>query len=722
MQQGWHGDGAVSTLTLELPGAIQLDLLEQHGKILGLGEVRCGTVPLRNGRRPLFVDIRNPWGVQLCDYRLAARQEIDGGWRLTFRMNCVAGGQMEWQLHECRPMRQVADWSLGPEPAEDTDLELELLAVHRRIGSREFTGFSYQYHYRSRGLPIYQILDRGTWEPGGSAAACELWLRNGNAPCIYRPSGLADHYSTEWYLPSCTNANIFQFLPLQTHLQGFTMTASEAGTLVTWSPEVYHLRTLLEKPRGTDLFVHLHEHCGDLAPVFSSAQMEVLFCPGPTSRIDRANLHGDLLDLVAETLHGHLELRRERVPTYGQIEEWTDADLELYRREGLPTLAEAGITYVELANHFQNNMNTWGLSNMCATVDYKIAETVGADKLQAFCHDAQARGVRVGMWGNTAISTLTERFWHRNGTPKRIDYLPREGSIMAALQTSARPFVLNSYGAIEADHYTPVFCALNLRDPVVRSYWLTAWERLLRETGITGIFLDSSFNMSSDKFDWRYHAEPQASREATVDQTHLLGSMRPPVPLPGTIHSQYLAHLTLVRAMQRLGYLYCGEDSGVFGIHRNGPGLLARLDNLFMWADFVAAFNAPALRAAGADPAAIFFRGLAYRLMWGLFWHVSSRRLSFDYGGQDAPEDRPGDWHFALYHAYNEVQAHMQGREILADECGVVYRHGGRLVLWAFADFAFPLPAAVPVRDVLAGVTTPATTIIHAQRQRIYLA
>ena len=112
---------------------------------------------------------------------------------------------------------------------------------------------------------------------------------------------------------------------------------------------------------------------------------------------------------------------------------------------------------------------------------------------------------------------------------------------MEALGKAKRPFVINSYGAIEADHYTTSFCVLNLRDPVVRDYWLTAWGRLYSEVGIAGIFLDSSFNMSSDKFDWRFNADPEAATgSATIDQTHLLEAMRPARTPPSSIETQDL--------------------------------------------------------------------------------------------------------------------------------------------------------------------------------------
>jgi hypothetical protein len=707
------------TREIRLETDVRCALRCRGNTFLGLGEIEIAGRRIRAGKRPMFVDIRNPWGVQLRDYRLLDCAPHGNGLRLSFAMRRETGGPMDWQLHTCRPVRALSDWSAGPRAARGTELTLDLEPVARRIGSREFAGFRYQYRYRSPDLPIYLILDRATWELDGSARAGEFWLRQSCAPTVYRPKTLAERYATEWYLQPCVNSNIFQFLPLQTQLQGFTMTAGDAGVLLTWSPKVAHIRSYFEKPRGTDLFAHLHEHGGDLAREFETAPMEVLFAPGATSRVERANLHGDMMELVYETLHADVGFRREYVPTYGQIEEWGAADLDLYRREGIPALAEAGIRHVELANHFQNNMNVWGLSNMCCTVDYKVAESVGEDRLRAFCADASARGLRVGMWGNTAISTMTVLLSRKNGESDRIRRLPEEGAVMQALAGTPRPFVLNSYGAIEADHYTPVFCALNLRDPVVRDYWLKSWRHLREGIGVTGLFLDSSFNMSSDKFNWRYNADPDTRGGATIDQADLLGHMRPAQEPASSIESAYLAHLELMREMQAMGYLYCGEDCGVFGIHRSGPALAARLDNLWMWREFVAEFDAAACRQAGADPDEVFFRGLAYRMMWSLRWIPSARCLSFHPYGANAPEDAPRDWHFALYRAYNAVEAHMRRRTILPEEAGVVYNDGNRRVVWSFAAGRLPLGGRHYVRNVLTGETFE-TDELALQPRQIY--
>jgi len=311
--------------------------------------------------------------------------------------------------------------------------------------------------------------------------------------------------------------------------------------------------------------------------------------------------------------------------------------------------------------------------------------------------------MRVGMWGNTALSTMTVLLSKKNGGGDRIRHLPEEGSVMQALASSKAPFVLNSYGAIEADHYTPNFCVLNLRDPAVRAYWRKRWRGLREAIGVSGIFLDSSFNLSSDKFNWRYNADPEARGGATIDQADLMGWMRPAQEPPSAIQSAYLDHLSLVREMQEMGYLYCGEDSGVFGVHRNGPALATRLDSLWLWREFIAGFDAAECRQAGADPDDIFFRGLAYRLMWSLRWLPDARCLSFHHARPNPPEDAPREWHFALYRAYNEVEGHMRRRTILPDEAGVRYTDGRHDIVWCFMAGRLPLEGRRAVLNVLTG-------------------
>jgi len=467
---------------------------------LGLGDIKINGETLRSSHLPMFVQISTPEAVELVNFKLSDKKVTDDGLTLSFSVQRQSEPTMEWMLHTVRNRRNMTDWTNGPVDAPDTRLTMEIRPVERKIGERIHKGFSYQYLFSSESLAIYKITDRSSWEMGGSAIGNEFWMRNGAVDSIRKFTEPSDFYSTEWYKKGIANPNIFQYHPLQTQLQGFTFTNSKEGTLVTFPNRVSHIRSLFEKWRGADQIVHFHEHCFDLANTFETSPVEVFFIPGKLDRVGCANLYNQFREMVHEELHAQINMKRERITTYGVIEEWTEPDFDYYTKKGLPELIDAGVKTIFITNQCQNDMNVWGVSNMCCNVDFKIAESVGEEKLKKFCDAAKAGGAKVEMWGNTAISTLTERFMHLEGKSKRIQFLPYKNSIMEVIRNAKAPFILNASSAIEADHYTPRFCALNLRDQDIRDYWMKQWKYFHDEVGIEGIFLDSSFNISNYKF------------------------------------------------------------------------------------------------------------------------------------------------------------------------------------------------------------------------------
>jgi len=659
---------------------------------LGLGEIKANGTPLRNSQLPMFAQVSTPEAIELVNYKLIDKVVTSDEIALSFSVRTQLGDTMEWMLHTVRNRRNMSDWTKEPEQAPGTRIMMKIKPVERKIGSVLVSGFSYQYLFSSDNLEIYKITDRSSWEIGGSAIGNEFWMRNGVVESIRKFADSNEFYSTEWYLPGAANPNVFQFHPLQTHLQGFTFTTSELGTLITFPNRVSHIRSLFEKWRGDDQIVHFHEHCNDLAKILETSPVEVFFIPGKLDKVGAANLYHQVREMVHEELHSQIDMKRERISTYGVIEEWTDPDFDYYTQKGLPKLLDAGVKTIFITNQCQNDMNVWGLSNMCCNVDFKIAGSVGEDKLKKFCQTAKAGGAKVEMWGNTAISSTTERFMHQEGKPKGIQFLPYKGSIMEVIRKSKSPFVRNASNAIEADHYTPRFCALNLRDEDIRRYWMKQWKHFHDDIGIEGIFLDSSFNMSSDKF---HHAQYDGSKDwhgATLDQKELLGKFRPINEPPKLIHTQYHAHLSWVVEMQKMGYQYCAEDMGVFGINRTGPHVLDRIRSLPIWADSYCDFNEKAVKKAGYEPLEIFFKGLAYRLMWKLYWNLEADRL--DLGIEESAA-------FELIRVFNRVAGYMYDREILPGERGVVYTKGNTSVLWAFENFEYSKHRIKSVTNVL---------------------
>lgn len=617
-------------------GETEIEVVQQDGHFAGIGQVTIGGVPMRNAKRPHSIEIRDPNGVKLVNYKLVEQSEVGNAIVLRLEAECLDDGIMEWMLHEVRYRYRTADWASVPTVASDTSIEWILEPAERSYRGVIYQGYSYRFRYHSKSIPIYKILDRGTWEPGGSIIDQEFWMRCGTVPGIKHLEATAELYSSEWYVPSIQQPNIFQFLPLQTNTQGFTMTASARGTLLTRPTTLAHVRSLFEKPRGWSEMAHWHEHCGDLAHSFETSPMEVLWSAKRGDRTYLLNQWQSVREETANMLHLQAGMKREYATTYGVLEEWEEPDFDEYTLKALPLFSEAGVETIMIPSENENNMNTWGVSNMCCQVDFKISETVGAERIKRFVSHAKDQGIKVQMWGNTAISTLSYIFDMRDGKPKGIHFQPRENGIMAALHTARSPFVTTVNGAIDADHYTPVFATLNFRDPVVKEYWNTAWRELYDEIGISGIFIDSSFNMSSDKFTYRQNDGFDDKGGATIDQAHLLDYSRPITQAKQAIETQYFAYLEMLKDMQAMGYAVCGEDTGLFGANRSGPGVNNRMKALPLWQDSYCAYSHSEIVQAGGDPDNVYFRGLAFRCVWNLYFDTQRQVLSWkQVGGFD---------------------------------------------------------------------------------------
>ncbi len=701
-------------------GACEVELLYGEKRLfIGIGKVLVDGTAIRSGERPMSPEIRNPNGILVTDFREAARKVSDSEIEISLSMSKVEGGPMEFMLHTARNRYNTANWTQEPEPL-DGELKLILKPVERTFGATKYKGFSYQYRYSANGLPIYKILDRSTWEIGGKAVGNEIWMRCGTVDAIIPISSVEQCASTEWYLPSIQQPNIFQFLPLQTGMQGFTMAFSKDGALVTWPTTVSHTRTLIEKPSGEDCIVHWHEHCNDLSAEFETPVVEVLFAKEvETNAMRRYNLYEEVRYAVSATLHEQAKIIKEPVEAYGVMEEWGLPNMDSYIANGLPKLYKAGIKRIMLPSEFENNMNVWGVSNMCCTVDLKVAETVGKDKFTKLCQDARGMGMKIEMWGNTSLSTLTDIFSRSNPGGDRIKFLQYEGSAMDMITQKGDPWIRNLFGGIEADHYTPVFACMNLRNQAVRDYWMSSWSKLHHEVGVDGIFVDSSFNLSSDKFHFIQNAHGHAGG-ATIDQTDLLGHTRPMAEAKQAVETQYHAYLSLLSEMQALGYGLCVEDLGVFGVCRTGPDVKRRYKSLPVWVDSICDFDRRKIRQMGEDPFDVYFKGLAYRMMWYHYWVPYLDRLTFKNNEHAGDDDNVEDRQTDLLKIYTKVLKFMDVRHIDPKGNWVQYRKNGTDCYWVFNDSTIELASTATVTNMADGKETK-TVLLHAQKNHVYL-
>lgn len=665
-------------------GDISINIVQDTNHV-GLGAVYFGDIELRNADHLLTPRVESPCGLRFVPVGiLDTIRHDDGTVEIEFDLRCDATGPVDWMIHETRALRNL-DAYYSNESARSARLWLRLKPIERTVARHRFLGFSYQYRYESPDTAIYQILDQGTWEVGGRATGNQIWMRQTFDEPIKELDSPQAVYTTERILPAARNHHMMQFIPLQTELQGFTFTVAEAGVLATWSPEVSHIRSLIESREGDDRIYHHHEHCGDLAKQFETSPMEVLFLPLTDSDLDIANIYIDMQEQVSDSLHRAAGMRRERISSMGWVEEWTGTDLDVYRETALPAFAEAGVKWFRLANLFENNQASYGLSNFCCTVDLYIADTIGEDAVARFTEAARDQGIQVEMWGNTALSTLNSLFYTFDNPSDAIRFpRQRNDSAAAALENVPDAFVRNPTGCVEADHYAPRFACLNLRSGPVCAWWLRRWGEGHDRLGLKGIFLDSSFNLSSDKFHW--DANPNAISDSRVTTLEDEEDLSPSLLGEPMVLSQYHAHLALMGRMQQAGYRYTCEDHGVFGVHNHGLRASFAPEALYLWADCYGKFDGPELREKGFDPKEIFFRGLSHRVMWLLYWDPAEKVISFRKSGITDSLDKPNSWQLACLRAFDRVEDRMRSRRtILPDNRGVFYSDETGTVIWSHA-------------------------------------
>jgi hypothetical protein len=149
------------------------------------------------------------------------------------------------------------------------------------------------------------------------------------------------------------------------------------------------------------------------------------------------------------------------------------------------------------------------------------------------------------------------------------------------------------------------------------------------------------------------------------------------------IQSQYHAYLEVLVAMQKDGYVICGEDVGMFGLSRSGPDIAMRVDSLPLWMDSYCDFDPSSLGLKDGDAQELFLRGLAYRVMWKIYYDVPSRELTFRIGGVKQEADLPTDWHRDALHAYSKALPYMKRRTETEDESSVRYDSEEGSVFWS---------------------------------------
>ena len=164
-------------------GNVEIELKTRGSVLLGLGRITIAGIPVRAGDLPIRPFLQTLDGLEYDRYEIESIEAT--GRRLVLRTRAIASaGAVHVMLdHSLDPVWSTARWDGKPVAADRMDWILE--AESRTFGDQTYSGFAYQFRFRSGTRNVFYILDRATWELGGRADGVTLLRQQmGEDPCV----------------------------------------------------------------------------------------------------------------------------------------------------------------------------------------------------------------------------------------------------------------------------------------------------------------------------------------------------------------------------------------------------------------------------------------------------------------------------------------------------------------------------------------------------------
>jgi hypothetical protein len=657
------------SLSLAL-GPVQFTPQLLGDELRSLGAVTAHGVPLRNPSTR-FV----PWFDSYAGdvfRRFLLRGSEERGETRVLRLHAESDPDVLFrERRDCSgdPCFRATSWDDAPLV---TELDICLAPVEESVDGRIFTGFKYWYEYRGGEVPIHRLVDRQTWEVGGSLDDVTLCLRNWLTPPRMR-IGRESVYSTvgldKWagLLPG----NLWGRWTL---LPSFDMQYGAAGVLLGWFDEVSLIRTVVETNAGEDCLRVLDMHLFAQATSVRTNPKTILWSPDVLDETDALNLWTRVFDREKEKACRQLGIPDEGPPAVVFSENvWRGIRFDSTYEEVIDVAAEFGADYVFIDpvwEHQQALKETlddlvpperqqgtileklWH-QNMCVTLDFEVADILGGETgLKALCDRAAGKGVKLISWMATHLSPNT--ILCQDPTLNH-----GASGIFAAKESGRHPDT----------GYAASCWTLNMNGPIaakVRAQLLGVCER----TGLAGFLWDSFCNLGWWQLDYSDGSmRPQYDKMAELygDLVRAGLYVMPEAVVSFSAHSCCGLHGGNVYAGDLLGYSY-----------NTNIGLESGSSITDIPEDDLKHFEERLI--TGAIPIDVFFRCLAHKRVPTLHFHSVPRE-------QWHPE-RVAEIKAALA-LYQQFRDQMVRRTVLRDGLGVQWEDGqGTRLRFCFKEHA----------------------------------
>lgn len=498
--------------------------LNKAGDALGLGAVRAGKVPLRNGAIPLRPWLWSVQGVDYTRFQVLGLQASEGG---GVAVETVAHGiPRHEEAYGDESNDRLFRLSASDAPVEDR-LTWLLRPETLELDGLTYQGFSYAWTFASQTQKLHRLISVATWEIGGAATGNTILSQGQVTPPVYtaerdthftsaclkavrdfgKPQGMSFQWTPRWGLHQC-----FDFL------------ASDAGTLLGYWPDKADVRSFVLKNPGEDVFFFADAMHWRAISQVETPRKCILFAPagkGGLPEHAQRNRWLDAHEYCAESARSHFGIRRSRplpertLPYHQRLEKdgrflmqvgekWVPSQdwLTTMADDYFPRLAAQGVKRVIPEPISESDPTQRGsdcklrngihgdfiVGSCCCTHRYRPAEFWGGMRAWKYFYDkAHAHGMEAGIWisGHMAWNSPAIRE-HPDWALRGFNTLPQIGG----------------YPNFEA-------ASLNLNSGV-RAWILDDLRRWKEEGGLDYVWFDSLGNLTLQPVDYSREMETNA--------------------------------------------------------------------------------------------------------------------------------------------------------------------------------------------------------------------
>ncbi len=655
-------------------------LLDPAGDWQGVGEVLVDDGRLRDGRLPMVLRLDTPDGVLYTRYRLdAVDTGADGTVAVHLRAFGFPWGRQEYQDEYQQPLYNLG---LSSTPMEDA-VTLHFSPATRRLGGREWAGFTYRVAFASDTRQIHRVLIHGSWELGGAITGNTV-LQQGQCNMPVYP-GETDTLFTTTCLKTLQQYGSpqgvsFQLAPRGGLLQGFDFQYGNAGALLQCWPAFTAISSLLESPVGCDRLHVVDEYRFPLASQVETLPQAVLFTPGPLAEHEARDLWWEALESVYGGIrkqHGIVDsvVRPELGKSYstrvdGDRLRMTVGGVEVDSTEVpyaladhvLPQLAKMGIRRFWPEVMSQSDVTEMGMwrkcdsgihggftcNSVCATHRFLPADYWGGLPAWKYLADAaHALGIEIGTWFAPHFSPNAP-----------ILHAHPEWRLICPASTAFG----GGYG----------FSALNMVDwhTGIFDWVLADIRRWKEEAGLDYLWSDSYSNlgllMPNYAAAMRNNAEPLA---------RLYGEF-----------SQLGLKALSFESVSPFGLMACGFSDLRGDLFAQDHAVAGQNDFGWWVGNEDLAFNACMYQVHTRGRNEDELHGIQFRMMANRGFVMLNSLITDSY---QIPE-----WWVTLNHTYEQALPHMKTRRLLPDGAGIRWLDGETEVIWAYRDADAPAAGA----------------------------